>query len=124
MKRLIIIFTLLLALCSRPEASGAVEITSANFPDSEFCEFVKQYDIGEKYDHQSGIRIGKNDGVLSSIELSWVTGMNAPGRNLKGLEHFFNLDTFGCRYNGLDTLDVSSLPKLKYFRRCDNGNRQ
>ncbi len=95
-----------------------VEINEENFPDPALREFVKQYDIGERRVEGSPLRLGEKDGILSSVELSWVTGMNAPGTNLKGIEHFTALDTFGCRNNGVTELDVSSFSRLGLLN-CD-----
>lgn len=82
-----------------------VEINSDNFPDSEFCNYVKKFDTNR-------------DEVLSPDELFEVMEIDLSGfsqiRDLKGIEYFCNLQSLNCGWSGeLTSLDVSQNTALR-----------
>lgn len=109
MKRTITLLTLALALTS---AKASVTINATNFPDENLRFVASQYDADE-------------DGTLSDDELAEITEINAGDiMNLKGAEHFKNLD-FLCLYYGSDenpsitSINLSLFPKLYRFSLQD-----
>ena len=83
----------------------SIGINAANFPDADFCEFVKKYDLD-------------SNGYLSEAELVAVTTMNCSSKNianLKGIEHFTALRALYCCDNQLTSLDVSHNTALTYL---------
>ena len=89
-------------------ARASVVINETNFPDENLRFVASQYDADE-------------DGTLSDDELAEITEINAGYiMNLKGAEHFKNLD-FLCLYYGSDenpsitSINLSLFPKLYRF---------
>ena len=69
-----------------------VPIDETNFPNANFREFVKHYDTN-------------NDGILQQAELNVVTSMDCGFQgitDITGVEHFVNLETLYCYYNGME----------------------
>ena len=109
MKRTLSLLTFALALTS---ARASVVINETNFPDENLRFVASQYDADE-------------DGTLSDDELAEITEINAGNiMNLKGAEHFKNLD-FLCLYYGSDenpsitSINLSLFPKLYRFSLQD-----
>ena len=94
---------LALLLCLLPAAptaaaAGDVAINETNFPDENFRRYVS-----ENCDPDG-------DGLLSPTEISNVTEIECSQRgiaSLKGIEFFTALETLGCDWNELTSLDVS-----------------
>ena len=93
-------------------ARASVVINETNFPDENLRFVASQYDADE-------------DGTLSDDELAEITEINAGDiMNLKGAEHFKNLD-FLCLYYGSDenpsitSINLSLFPKLYRFSLQD-----
>jgi len=93
-------------------ARASVVINETNFPDENLRFVASQYDADE-------------DGTLSDDELAEITEINAGYiMNLKGAEHFKNLD-FLCLYYGSDenpsitSINLSLFPKLYRFSLQD-----
>lgn len=92
--------------------NGPVAINSENFPDQNFCEFVKNYDSNK-------------DNSLSQAELDAVTDMNLNDSNVKsqtsgiedltGIKHFSSLQslTLNPDDSELQFLDLSGMQKLQ-----------
>lgn len=94
-----------------PPAFSDVAITSENFPDANFRDYVL---TEADTDH---------DGYLSSEEISSVTIMDISGKdidNLIGIEHFSALQELYCYTNNLKSLDVSMNEELLLLE-CDNN---
>ena len=91
-------------------AASGVKINKDNFPDANFREAVKNYDLN-------------NNGTLSDSEISNVMYLYIDSRgisNLKGIEKFKNLQSLSCTGNNLTSIDLSSNTKLTYVN-CQNN---
>ena len=93
------------------DVTGDVAIDEEHFPDSNFRNFVKKYDLDK-------------DDKLSQSELAKVTDLNCDKsysgvtddekiKSLKGIEYFTSLKTLSCQRNLLTELDVSNNSELK-----------
>lgn len=106
------IFTLAMLTIALTGARASVVINETNFPDENLRFVASQYDADE-------------NGTLSDDELAEITEINAGYiMNLKGAEHFKNLD-FLCLYYGSDenpsitSINLSLFPKLYRFSLQD-----
>lgn len=106
------IFTLAMLTIALTGARASVVINETNFPDENLRFVASQYDADE-------------NGTLSDDELAEITEINAGDiMNLKGAEHFKNLD-FLCLYYGSDenpsitSINLSLFPKLYRFSLQD-----
>ncbi|PJE40005.1 MAG: hypothetical protein CUR32_10605 [Flavobacterium sp.] len=69
------------------------------------------------------------DGQIQFSEAQAIIYLNVSGtqstnvgiQNLQGIEAFYNLITFSCKYNQLSSIDLSVLPKIRNFY-CTNNN--
>ena len=87
-------------------ASGAdneVAINEENFPDVQFRQFVKQYDIDGNETFSMGERLAVSEIRCAEQNI----------KSLKGIESFPLLLTLVCSGNQLETLDVSKNTKLE-----------
>lgn len=96
--------------------AGAIEISSANFPDGKFRTIVSGKDV-DSY----------QDGYLIYQELKAVTELQVSGQgiwSLAGIENFTELTTLDCSNNILTSLDVSKLEKLTKLTKlyCNDNN--
>ena len=100
---------------------GWVKIDETNFPDATFRELLL---TGKTGSFQDGDLIDQNqDGWLSRDEIADVKWLNITCgnehvrqiENLKGIEHFTNLEWLTCAYTGLTELDVSKNTALRYL---------
>ncbi len=85
------------------ETSTNVEISEANFPDANFRNFVKDYDLDDS-------------NSLSEEEIAKVTDMNCNGiaaATLEGIEYFTALENLRCVGNFIEELDLSKNINLK-----------
>lgn len=105
MKRTITLLTLSFVLMT---ARASVTINETNFPDENLRNLAIEHDADE-------------NGVLSDDELAEITEIHAGDiYNLKGAEHFKNLE-FICLYYGSDenpsitSINLSLFPKLYRF---------
>ena len=76
---------------------NAIDITSTNFPDTNFRRWIMEQDYGQ-------------DRMLTEDEIKIITSMDVSHKGistLKGIEYFTSLDTLSCRSNQLTSLDVS-----------------
>ena len=100
------------------DVTGDVAIDEEHFPDSNFRNFVKKYDLDK-------------DDKLSQSELAKVTDLNCDKsysgvtddekiKTLKGIEYFKSLKRLSCRRNLLTELDVSKNSELVYLD-CDEN---
>lgn len=110
-----ILLTLAAFALALTEAKASVEINETNFPDENLRNYASQYD-------EDG------NGTLSDDELAQITDINAGDiLNLKGAEHFKNLE-FLCLWYGstenpsIASIDPSLFPKLYRFSLQDCGN--
>lgn len=91
--------------------AGMVAIDETNFPDTAFRNYVQDnFDIG-------------GDGVLQEQEANAVTEIivNEMGiSDLKGIEHFTNLQHLECINNNLTAIDISQNTALRVFDCSDN----
>jgi len=84
-------------------ADGDVEISKANFPDSNFRDFISS-------------EIDNGDGVLSVDELNSVKEINCFDKGISdftGIEKFKNLEVFKCENNTAKQIDLSKNTKIK-----------
>ncbi|MDO5100829.1 MAG: hypothetical protein Q4D52_04620 [Eubacteriales bacterium] len=79
-----------------------VYISEENFPDSNFRQFVEQYDI----DHNLILDIGEREAVQH------LYGNEKNFASLKGIEYFPELLELYCAKNQLTELDLRANPKL------------
>ena len=112
MKNRVSILTFALAVFAWCGAQASVALDAANFPDENLRNYASQYD-------EDG------DGTLNDDELAQITEINAGDiLNLKGAEHFKNLE-FLCLYYGspeypsIASIDPSLFPKLYRFSLQD-----
>lgn len=95
--------------------AGMVAIDETNFPDAVFRNYVRDnFDIGAT----------GGDGVLQEQEANAVTEITVVSMgisDLKGIEHFSNLEHLTCRVNNLTAIDVSGNTKLQTLI-CNNNN--
>lgn len=109
MKRTITLLTLGLVLMS---ARASVAINATNFPDENLRNLATEHDADE-------------NGVLSDDELAEITEIHAGDiMNLKGAEHFKNLDYICLWYwstenPSIASIDPSLFPKLNFFSLSD-----
>ena len=109
MKRTITLLTLGLVLMS---ARASVAINATNFPDENLRNLATEYDADE-------------NGVLSDDELAEITEIHAGDiYNLKGAEHFKNLDYICLWYGSTENPSIASInpslfPKLNFFSLSD-----
>ena len=94
-------------------AKASVAINENNFPDENLRNLATEYDADE-------------NGVLSDDELAEITEIRGEIMNLKGAEHFKNVD-YICLWYGsaenpsIESIDPSLFPKLYYFSLSDCG---
>ena len=87
------------------ENPNAIVITSTNFPDANFRNWILEQDYGK-------------DGKLTEYEINNVTTIAVYEKNistLEGIEYFTNLRNLYCYSNQLTSLDVSTNTKLKWL---------
>ena len=113
-----------------PNLNNYVPINEENFPDENFRNFVREnyrmtggyawnFDKGyDRYiytvDYDWGLDMllctsGRDHRVENTTSLD-LSAMNI--KDLKGIEHFYNLKTLTCTQNQLRSLDVSALKNL------------
>lgn len=88
----------------------SVPLDAAHFPDANFLECLKPYDKD-------------GDGILSSVEISWIYSLMCGGKNiasLEGIQYLKSLMYLSCRNNQLTSLDVSQNTRLKSIICFDN----
>ena len=93
------------------EGTEFLNIESNNFPDSNFREYLRQYDTDY-------------DGWLSESERNSVTSIIVSGdkiESLKGIEHFTALKELDCSYNMLTGIDVRKNTALESLD-CSNNS--
>ncbi len=82
---------------------GEVAIDESNFPDSNFRDYVKQFDTDK-------------NGYFSSDEIENVYSIDCVDKSissLKGIEFFYELKELQCSDNKIEVLDVSKNDKLR-----------
>ena len=96
-------------------AESDVQINDTNFPDSAFQTYVRN------------VCDSNGDGELSQDEIEAVTSINMSKNfseekalNLKGIEHFTELQELSCLGNKLTDLDMTGNPKLRILNCDDN----
>lgn len=85
-----------------PNVLIVVSIDEEHFPDEEFRNCIKSYDVD-------------NDENLSSLEIASVINLNINDKNinnLDGIEYLTELSTLNCENNNLTILDLSNNTKL------------
>ncbi|MEE1170704.1 MAG: leucine-rich repeat domain-containing protein, partial [Anaerovoracaceae bacterium] len=93
------------------KAAGEVEISSSNFPDKEFRQYVMA-----EYDEN-------RDGILNDAEIELADEMDVDSmgiRSMEGIQFFANLENLSCEYNGLTKIDISKNTELKYVDLDNN----
>ena len=97
-------------------AGSTIELSSSNFPDDAFREYLKQFDSIKK------------DNMLQPAERNGVKEIDVSGgyngqkiTNLKGIEFFPNLEKLDCDENNLNSLDVSQNTALLNLN-CSQNN--
>lgn len=99
-------------LCGRgvTGSHSTIELSSYNFPDEAFWEYLKKFDIN-------------HDNKLASVERNVVKKINVNNKGittLEGIEHFPELEKLYCSKNNLTSLDVSKNAVLMYLN-CKNN---
>lgn len=99
-------------LCGRgvTGSHSTIELSSYNFPDEAFWEYLKKFDIN-------------HDNKLASVERNVVKKINVNNKGittLEGIEHFPKLEKLYCSKNNLTSLDVSKNAVLMYLN-CKNN---
>lgn len=87
-----------------------VEISTENFPDTAFREYVKN--------------LAQGSNVLSRVQLRSITNISVSNKNiysLKGIEYFTYLETLNCSNNKLTSLDLGSNTRLTTLN-CSYNN--
>ena len=93
-------------------AKASVAINPSNFPDENLRNLASEYDAD-------------GNGVLSDDELAEITNIHAGDiMNLKGAEHFKNLEYIclwygSTEYPSISSIDPSLYPKLNFFSLSD-----
>lgn len=106
--------TLFFASCIDINSAGAnerVPINSSNFPDNNFREYVKTFDLDR-------------NGYLSDYELSHVRNIHCENmhiRSVKGIEYFTEIQGLWCLNNQIFNWDLSGNPHLKGIW-CSHNN--
>lgn len=96
-------------------ASDPVKINSATFPDANFRSYVSS-----TFDKD-------NSGGLSSSEISAVTEINVPGKNiarLNGVERFTSLTRLNASNNKLSSVNLTKNTRLTYVNLSNNNLKQ
>ena len=93
--------------------SSEIQISSTNFPDANFRQYLLEQDYG-------------HDGILTSSEISNITELHVGGKalgikSLQGVEFFTELTLLDCSYNSIESLFLSSNRKLQTLS-CE-GNK-
>ena len=94
-----------------PNISIIVSIDEEHFPDDNFREYIKSFDIN-------------NDNQFSNLEIGSASNLCINNENiysLEGIEYFSNLQTLDCSGCNLSSLDVSNNIKL-YSLICSSNN--
>lgn len=96
-------------------ASGEVELNDTYFPDANFLRYLT-------YNTDNIVFDSNYDNKLQQAELDKITELDISGlgiKNLKGIEHFRNLQKLDCGGNLMTSLDLRKNTKLTYLV-CDN----
>ena len=96
---------------------GAFEITSENFPDEIFRDYIKS-----ELTDSNGNKVGGN-GILTADEIAAVKEINVKNKNissLKGIEYFTSITYLNCGSTDLTSLDVSRNTELTTLE-CSNN---
>ena len=88
-----------------------VKIDKTNFPDSSFRYIVKEYDTnGNGKLSDSEIKKVKSlSGQINGYDDEYILTI----KSLKGLERFYNLESFYICTSGIEKIDFSKNKKLK-----------
>ena len=98
------------ALAEEGVNASTIELSSSNFPNATFMNYVKQFDTN-------------SDGSLDAGEREAVTEINVYAKSidsLKGIEFFPNLQRLSCGENQLTKLDMSQNPALEELYAYEN----
>ena len=128
----IIIPVLLMTLSIPSMADSTVEISSTNFTDANFREYVKQFDTnGDNKLSEAERKAVKSINVSNeSHKISWGAGAGTVKldseaktiRYLKGIEYFTELETLNIVCNpNLTSVDLSQNTKLKTLIAHNTG---
>lgn len=104
-KQFLLLFALAMMMALPQQMKAGVAINETNFPDDNFCQYVK-----DKCDRNK-------DSFLSDEEIAAYTSILLRGciTNLKGIEFLTALTYLDCRGIQLTSLDISKNTKLRYL---------
>ena len=91
-------------------AGSTIELSSSNFPDDAFREYLKKFDIN-------------HDNKLASAERNAVKEIDVRSKNISnlyGIQFFPNLKSLICSNNQLTSLDVHENTALEYLACTQN----
>ena len=91
-------------------AGSTIELSSSNFPDKVFREYLKKFDIN-------------HDNKLASAERNAVKEIDVRSKNISnlyGIQFFPNLKSLICSNNQLTSLDVHENTALEYLACTQN----
>ncbi|MBO4838514.1 MAG: leucine-rich repeat domain-containing protein [Lachnospiraceae bacterium] len=103
---LLVLFALALSLPGKAYAAGGIAVSSTNFPDTIFREYVSNYCDTN------------GNGSLSQTEIADVVSIDVSNMSigsLKGIAYFTAMTDLDCTGNALTSLDVSKCTSLKYL---------
>lgn len=92
-------------------AEKGVPLTSAYFPDKNFCKELKRFD-------------SNSDGRLSDAEIGAVKRLDIKDKeisSLDGIEYLTSLSSLNCSGNSIKKLSLSKNSELFYLDCADNG---
>ena len=105
---------------------GSISLEEKKITNKELIEAVENYvlyDEGLEFDKDENGFVpitGKNKDIIAGITEMNIDNCYPSLTDLSGIEYFSNLEELYCSQLKIETLDVSSLKKLKQLRCSDN----
>jgi len=88
-----------------------IDVNKKNFPDEKFRSIVKTFDKNKdnKLSNSEIKEVKSLNGTVDSYDDEYILTF----QSLKGLEYFYNLESFNCCTDGVKKIDLSSNKKIK-----------
>lgn len=107
---------------------GSISLEEKKITNKELIEAVENYVLfseGLEFDKDENGFVpitGKNKDIIAGITTMNIDNCYPSLTDLSGIEYFSNLEELYCSQLKIETLDVSSLKKLKQLDCSDNGS--
>lgn len=107
-------------LNSDGRTAGPVEICTSNFPDSNFCKYLKENHATYRYHPDSNV-FGNYFSEADRQGLTDIDCSNCSISDLTGIAFFPNLEKLNCSQNSISSLDLQRNAKTNYLD-CSSNN--